>query len=108
MPGEKHTTEQIIRKLRQAEVEIAQGSCPSQKCESLACADANRLRDTWVAGPAAAGSGDVALQDEPGEGSSLSMPNDRRLRGQVEPGGGRDRRDGDYRSDQAAARHSYR
>jgi len=35
MPGEKHTTEQIIRKLRQAEVEIAQGATVDAVCRSI-------------------------------------------------------------------------
>ena len=35
MPGRKHTTEQIIRKLRQAEVEVAEGATVEQVCRSL-------------------------------------------------------------------------
>ncbi len=35
MPGRKHTTEQIIRKLRQAEVELAEGATVEQVCRSL-------------------------------------------------------------------------
>ena len=35
MPGAKHTTEQIIRKLRQAEAEIAQGSTVEAACRSI-------------------------------------------------------------------------
>ncbi len=35
MPGRKHTPEQIIRKLRRAEVELAEGSTVDQVCRSL-------------------------------------------------------------------------
>jgi transposase-like protein len=35
MPGTKHSAEQIIRKLRKAEVELAQGATVEQVCRSL-------------------------------------------------------------------------
>ncbi len=35
MPGRKHSPEQIIRKLRRAEVELAEGSTVEQVCRSL-------------------------------------------------------------------------
>ncbi len=36
MPGRKHSPEQIIRKLRKAEVELAEGATVEQVCRSLA------------------------------------------------------------------------
>ena len=35
MPGRKHSPEQIIRKLRRAEVELAEGATVDQVCRSL-------------------------------------------------------------------------
>ncbi len=35
MPGRKHSPEQIIRKLRRAEVELAEGATVEQVCRSL-------------------------------------------------------------------------
>jgi len=35
MPGKKHTAEQIVRKLRTAEVELAKGSTVSAVCKKL-------------------------------------------------------------------------
>ena len=35
MPGRKHTPEQIIRKLRQAEIELAEGATVEDVCRSL-------------------------------------------------------------------------
>jgi putative transposase len=35
MPGRKHSPEQIIRKLRKAEVELADGATVDQVCRSL-------------------------------------------------------------------------
>ena len=51
MPSKKHRPEEIIGKLREAEVVLAQGATPAEACRRIAVSEQTYLRNTlrdWI------------------------------------------------------------
>ena len=53
MPRRRYTPEQIISKLREAEVLLSQGQTVGQACKSLGVSDQTYYRPAQTAGPSA-------------------------------------------------------